>query len=402
MIKKICFLIFGLSQFINATTLDTILDMVEQNNSILKAKQTAVDSSKIDAQLSNTWNNPILGIGASDINLDAPSKRDIEAMQTQFVTYTQTIPTNGKLELSTNIKNNDTNVKHLEYIDFKQKLKSQAMLYAYSIYFENNKLKILNKYISNLNDQKELMNLLYENGKLDQSELVSIDIKLYKQKLQKQKQNYKISKLQSDLANIIYRKIDTIELSQNINFQITNKDIEMKNILENHPLVLIEKEKIKQQKKIIELENRKKISDVKLTVGYYQRERFDDYMSFNLAIPLSIYGTEKLKIQKSKIEKLTKEEKLVGLQKQIETTVEDLEQKIVLSKENFELIENKMIPLNDTLEQTHKMHFSTNTMQSINVYESTNSKFELMLLVNDEKINYFTAVAQLYYFKGQL
>ena len=398
MIKKICLLVVGLSYALSATTLENILDLVEENNSILKAKQKLVESSKIDAQLSNTWSNPVVGLGATDINLDSPSKRDIEAMQTQFITYSQSIPTNGKLKLATDIKNNDTNIKNLEYVEFKQKLQSQAMLYSYSLYFENQKLEIVNKYISNLHDQKELMHLLYENGKLDQSKLVSIDIKLYKQKLQQQKIAYKISNIQSNLANIIYRKIDSVEFSNNYG----NSMIDLDFILENHPLVLIEKEKIKQQTQKIELENRKKISDVKLTVGYYQREKFDDYLSFNVAIPLSIQGKEKLKVQKSKIEKNTTEDKLVGLQKQIETTIEDLQQKIILSKQNFELIENKMIPLNETLSQSHKMHLSTNTMDSINVYESTNSKLELLLLVSDEKMNYFTALAKLYYFKGKL
>ncbi|MGB5867578.1 MAG: TolC family protein [Arcobacteraceae bacterium] len=398
MIKKICLLVIGLSYYLNATTVENILDLVEKNNAILKAKQKAVDSSHIDAQLANTWSNPTVGLGVSDINLDSPSKRDIEAMQTQFITYSQSIPTNGKLELETDIKNNDTNIKSLEYKEFKQKLQSQALLYSYSLYYEMQNLQIINKYIKNLEDQKELMNLLYENGKLDQSKLVTIDIKLYKQKLSQQKIAYKISNIQSSLANIIYRKIDTVEFSNNIH----NSMIDLDFVLENHPLVLIEKEKIKQQTQQIELENRKKISDVKLTVGYYQRERFDDYLSFNVAIPLSIQGIEKLKIQKSKIQKNSTEDKLIGLQKQIETTIEDLQQKIVLSKQNFELIENKMIPLNETLSQSHKMHLSTNTMDSINIYESTNSKLELMLLVNDEKMNYFTALAQLYYFKGTL
>ena len=72
------------------------------------------------------------------------------------------------------------------------------------------------------------------------------------------------------------------------------------------------------------------------------------------------------------------------------------------SQENFELIENKMIPLNDTLEQSHKIHLSTNRMQSLEVYESTNSKFELVLLSYDEKMNSFTARSQLYYFKGKI
>ena len=398
MIKKICCVLFGMSQFVHANSIENILELVKQNNFTLKAKQQEVDTSKIGIQLANTWQNPIVGFGVSDINLDHPNKRDIEAMQTQFVTYSQTIPTNGKLDLKSKIKNNDTNIKELEYKEFQQKLQSQALLYAYSLHFENQNLKIINKYLKNLEDQKELMNLLYENGKLNQSKLVSIDIKQYKQKLLKQKILYNISKFKTSLVNLTYTNIDTVEIS---NKQI-NDTIDTDFVLENHPLVAIEKEKIAQQKQQIELEKRKKISDVKLTLGYYQRENYDDYLSFNVAIPLSIQGIENLKIQKSTIEKATKEQRLRALQQQIKTTIDDIKQKVFLSKQNFEMIENKMIPLNETLEQSHKIHLSTNTMQSIKIYESTNGKYELMLLANEQKMNYFTALAQIYYFKGKL
>ena len=400
MFKKICFLIIGFIQVTNATTIESILELVETNNYILKAKQREINSSSVEADLANTWSNPVLGIGVSDINLDTPSKRDIEAMQTQFITYTQSIPTNGKLSLSHDIKNNDIRIKQLEYIDFKNKLKSQAILYSYEFYYEQKKLEILNKYIENLNSQKELMNLLYENGKLDQSKLVSIDIKIYKLQLQKQNLIYKVSKIQTNLENIIYRKVEQIDISQKSKY--LNSSIKLESVLTNHPLVLIEKEKIKKQTQKIELEKRKKISDINFNVGYYQRERFDDYVSFSVAIPLSIQGTEKLQVKKSQIEKTSIENNLKGLEKQIQTTIDDLKNKIILSKQNFELIENKMIPLNETLEQSHKMHLSTNMMQSLEVYESTNGKFELLLLSYDEKVNYFGALSQLYYFKGEL
>jgi len=398
MLKKALFLVTLSVQVFYAQSLDSLLELVETKNYILKAKEVKIKSNLVDEQLSSTWSNPVIGIGVSDINLDEPTARDIEAMQTQFITYSQVIPTNGKLELSNEIRKYDTQISELAYTDFKQKLQSEVILYGYNIYYNNEKLTVLEKYLKNLEHQKKLMNLLYENGKLDQSSLVTQDIKIYKLNLQKQKILYSISKMKKNLENIVYTKIDTITLGD----LFANFTIDIHNILENHPLILMEKEKIKQQSQKIALENSKKISDVKLTVGYYQRERFDDYVSLNVSIPLSIQGREKLEIKKSKIEKNIIEDKLRGLQQQIKSTIEDLQENIKLSKQNFILIDETMIPLNDTLEQSHKMHLSANTMQSIQVYESTNSKLELLLLSQDEKINYYNALSKLYYFKGQL
>ena len=397
MLKNILiFVVLGV-QILYAQSIESILELIDKNY-ILKSKEIKIKSTVIDSEISNRWSNPVLGFGVSDINLDEPTSRDIEAMQTQFISYSQVIPTNGKLELTNTIKKYDTKISKLEYTDFKQKLQSEALFYSYNIYYNNKKLSLIQKYLENLEHQKELMSLLYENGKLDQSSLVTQDIKIYKLNLKKQNIVYTISKMKKSLENIVYRKIDLITVGD----FFTNFSIDIENILENHPLILMEKEKIKQQTQKIALEDSKKISDVKLTVGYYQRERFDDYVSFNVSIPLSIQGREKLQVKKSKIEKNIIVDKFRGLKQQIKNTIEDLEENIKLSKQNFTLIDEKMIPLNDSLEQSHKMHLSANTMQSIKVYESTNSKLELLLLSQDEKINYYNALSKLYYFKGEL
>jgi len=398
MLKKTLILVTLGLQFVNAQSLESILELVDKNNSSLKEKQAFIDASKVNVELSNTWQNPILGFGVNDINLDEPTSRDIEAMQTQFISYSQVIPTNGKLQSQKEIKQYGLNIKQIEFNNYKQKLKSQAMQYSYTIYYENEKLEIVNRYIENLGKQKELMQLLYENGKIAQSKVVGLDLRIYKLKLKKQKLKYKISKIKLALENIVYSKVDTIELNNHINEMMINIDA----VLEKHPLILIQKEKIKEQQEKTDLANKKKFSDVKLTVGYYNREKFDDYMSFNIAIPLSIQGREKLEVRKSKVNELAMQNSLESLQQQIKTTIKDLEEQRDISAQNFDLIENTMIPLNDTLEESHTIHLSTNMMNSISVYESVNSKYDLLLLGKDEKINYFDAISKLLYFKGSL
>jgi len=398
MLKKTLILVTLSLQFVGAQSLESILELVQMNNYSLKEKERLIDFSKVNVELSDTWQNPILGFGVNDINLDNPTSRDIEAMQTQFVSYSQLIPTNGKLQSQKEIKKYDVNIKQLEFNNYKQKLKSQVIRYAYSVYYENEKLKILNKYLENLHKQKELLNLLYENGKVDQSRIVALDLRLYKIKLKKQKLNYKIAKLKSDLENLVYAKIDDIEIDQNIDNKLVNID----DVLTSHPLVLIQKEKIKQQKEKTNLAQKQKFSDVKFTVGYYDRKKFDDYMSFNIAIPLSIQGREKLEVKKSKVNEFAIQNSLVSLEQQIKTIIQDLEEKRKISKQNFELIENTMIPLNNSLEESHTIHLSTNMMNSVSVYESRNSKYDLLLLGIDEKISYFDAHSRLLYFKGNL
>lgn len=398
MIKKIFILVTISFQTIYAQNIESILDLVDKNNHTLKQQQNMIYSNKVGIDLSQTWKNPVLGFGINDINLDDPTSRDIEAMQTQYITYSQSIPTNGKLETQKKIQEYSLQIQKLQYENNKKKLKSQALKYSYNIYFEQKKLEIINKYLQNLEKQKNLMKLLYENGKIDQSKIVNIDIRIYKLKLQKQKLDYLLSQQKLFLENIVYQKIDTITFS----IDKYKRMFDTKNAIQNHPLVMIEKLKIQQQKEQTNLIEKEKISDVKFTVGYYEREKFDDYISFNVAIPLSIQGTEKLKMKKSHFNTMALKDNLKSLEQQLKITINELESKMKVSKQNFELIEKTMIPLNDTLEESHTIHLSTNMMNSISIYESTNSKYELMLLSKTEKLSFFNAKSKLLYIKGNL
>ena len=165
----------------------------------------------------------------------------------------------------------------------------------YSYILEKEKLELIEKYLTNLKKQKELITLLYENGKIDQSKLVSLDLRQYKTELKKQKIEYKVAKIQAILENLTYEKIDTIIVEENR----YNDSVNVDTILDSHTLVQILKNKIKQQEQKTKLSKDEKISDVKLTVGYYNRENFDDYISMNLSIPLGIQGREKLQVKQS-------------------------------------------------------------------------------------------------------
>jgi len=394
-------LIIGLvlsTSIVSAQSLSTILELIENNNSTIKQQKYNIDVSKITEALSNSWQNPVIGFGFNDINLDNPNSRDLEPMQTQYISYSQVIPTNGKLQTKTNISRYNSVIDEIKLENLKIKLKSQAISLVYNYILQKEKLTLLYKYLDNLKKQKELITLLYENGKIDQSKLVSLDLREYKLELKKQKIEYKIAKIHALLENLTYEKIDTITVKENR----YNDSVNIDSILDSHPLVQIVKNKIKQQEQKTKLAKDEKISDVKFTVGYYNRENFDDYISMNLSLPLGLQGREKLQIQQSYTKTKALNSQLLALQQQLKTTIDELLVKISTSKKNYMMIEEKMIPLNDSLKQSHTIHLSTNMMNSISVYESINNRYDLLLLSKDEKLSYLEALSKLQYFKGNL
>ena len=98
MVKNVIIVFFLGINIVSAQSLDNILELIDKNNSLIKQQQYNIKVSKTAAELSNSWQNPVIGFGLNDINLDTPKSRDLEPMQTQYISYSQVIPTNGKLE----------------------------------------------------------------------------------------------------------------------------------------------------------------------------------------------------------------------------------------------------------------------------------------------------------------
>ncbi len=391
MIKNILIASFVFS-YASAITLDTLIALGLKQNYTIQEKNKSIEKSLYDTKLSTVWANPTLGFGVNDIQLDDASSRDLEAMQTQYISYTQSIPTNGKLDLKKDISIYDTKVKTFLLNDYRLKLQSGIKNYAYKTTIIENKIKVVDKYIENLHKQKDIANVLYDNGKIKQGDIVKIDLKLYKLELKRNNFEYLKEKYYIALENLVYRKIDSIE----VDLKATNFSRVDYNA--NHPYIASIKEQLVQEDKKIAYEDSKKIDDVKFTVSYNQRERFEDYLSFNVAIPLSIQGTEDLKVVKQKIAKNQKMDTLAILEQQFKTDIADLSKKATKSQRNVDIITNNLLPLNEKLQELFELHSSTNIMGSLSMYEAVNEKYELELMRYDELEIYFDAASKLAYY----
>lgn len=392
MIKNILITLLIFSSYASAMTLESLFTLAKEKNYSIKEKNRSIEKSLYDTKLSTTWTNPVLGVGVNDIRLDDVSARDLEAMQTQYITYTQNIPTNGKLDLKKDISVYDTKIKSLQRDAYVLKLESIIKNYAYKITIVEKKIKLLKKYIKNLQKQKEIANVLYDNGKIKQGDIVKLDLKIYKFELKKNNFEYLQQKYYIALENLVYTKIDTIELS------LRYKDIKNIKYDGTHPFVASIQEQLNQENKKIQYEKSKKVNDLKFTVGYNQRESFEDYLSFKLSIPLAIQGKENLKIAKQNITKHQKMDTLAIVEQKFKTDIRNLTKKALKSKYNIEIITNNLLPLNEKLQELSELHSSTNMMDSMSMYEAVNGKYELELMKYDELEIYFDAISKLAYY----
>ena len=148
----------------------------------------------------------------------------------------------------------------------------------------------------NLNSLLKLLNALYGNTQVTQNSILNTDIKIVKLKLKKENLKNTIKTLYLKLEELSFSKISKIDASLNM------KTKELKKDFDNHPKIMMLVKSIDKARLSSKLEEAKKTSDIKVNISYFSRDKkYKDYVNFSLNIPLSVYGTESIKVLKAKL-----------------------------------------------------------------------------------------------------
>ena len=377
-----------------AITLDEMLNNVYENNHDIKGLENSIESAKKQIDISNKWNNPVLSFGINDIQFVNTFQRDLEPMQNQFIGYSQIFPIGEKLKFKKEISIKDKKIAQLTLEEIKLQIKSKLYEYSYNIVILEKKYDLLNKYQKNLDSLSKLSQTLYENGKTKQTDIINIKINYSEVSLKKENLKNLIRKLYLKLEEITYLKITKIDLPI---------DVKKRKIfynIDNHPKVLILKEKIDKFSKISKLELENKIPDIKFNLAYFQRDsKYKDFISMSVNVPLSIHNTENIKSLKAKIISKKIQNNLNSINQEFITKISIYENYFESSKKKYEIIKNVLIPLKQEIQKSIEIQNSFNQLKPEKIIENLNSliKYEMMLL--DELLNYFSYYSKLIYFQ---
>jgi len=299
--KKLYILLL-ISLSLQAQTLQEVIEYSLQNNYQLQILQEESEIIGKQADIESTWSDPILKIGINDIQADNPLSRNVEAMQNQFVSLSQTIPLSNRLELSSKIEKEKQKV-------IEQKKEILRVNIAFGIrkaFIEatNSKknLAILDEYISFLQTP---MQLLINLSAVEKNSVEKyIKIQLLQESYQLQRENWlekiEIAKEQIELIGNI--KVDSFSDEVNLkNYHLKSIDDLLSQLEIQSPelkIVLALKEVADRG---IELAKAKEQADITVTGGYYQRFDRNDYVSFSVAYPLFTHNKQsKQKVQAMK------------------------------------------------------------------------------------------------------
>lgn len=383
-----------------AQSIDSIIDNTFKNNYSLKALEESIKSAKEQISLSSNWKNPTLSFGATDIQFDDVTRRDLEPMQAQFIGFSQVIPINNKLQTQKKIATNDYEISKLSVEDKKLQYKSNIYEYTYYIKLLEERLSLLDEFKSNTLKLEKLLKELYKYNKASQIQIVNAQIMYQELNLKSQKLKTMLNTLYLKLEQITYEKIENI----NINTKI--KEIKLSTNIDTHPKILSLIETSKKQNNISTLEKEKKNSDVKVSLNYFQRDsKYEDYVNIAVSIPLSIYGSEDIKSRKAKIKTVEINHKIQDTKLTFENKIKTYQQKIDDSIKTLNIINKNIIPkfkqLQEVLEAYNSYNYSK-MVDSKSLINNLNEIIKYKLKAIDEKEKYFESLAKSIYFTKEI
>jgi len=376
-----------------AVTLDEIVNSVLLHNQNIKSLEHSIEVSNSQIKLSTTWSNPTLSLGVNDIQFDDVTKRDIEGMQAQYIGLSQVIPMGDKLELQKKVSLKDKQIALYTLEDKKLQLKSLVYEYGYSIVVLEKKYELLNKYLQNIRSMEELSSALYENGKMNQTDIMNLKISYSQTQLQQQKLKNLINNLYLKLEALSFTKIDFIDLDLDI------KPLRFSTTLDTHPKLLSLEEKSLQYNDISRLELEKRVSDIKLNVTYFNRDsKYEDYANISVNIPLALYGTEKTSAMKARLQSNQMKSSFEDLNNTFLSSVLILQNDLDNAFDSYMIIKETILPLKDEVQKNIESYnkFSLTSPQTTIKNLNDVINYEQMLL--DEMQNYFTAYSKALYF----
>ncbi len=381
---------------LSAVTIDELVKNTNENNYDLKSIDKSIEVANHQISLSKKWQNPTLSLGLNDLWLNDLSSRDKEAMQASFIGLSQIIPTGSKLEIKEKIAQKDRNIQILNLEDKKLELESKVYEYVYTILLLEKKYNLLESYEQNIKKLEALFTSLYKYQKVTQNEILNSQISALDIGLQKQNLKNMIDNSYLKLEQITYTKIDKID--ENIDI----KKINLLTINQEHPKFKTLEEMANKSKNMADLEAEKKIPDLMLNVAYFQRDsKFNDYVNVSVSFPLPIYDTENTARLQAKMNMNETNDKLEQLKHNFSMQSEILKNSLNSSYTNYNLIEEKIIPIKEKIQKNIETYNSFDKIKPQESIKNLNELISYETKAIDELQKYYEAYSALLYFTNK-
>jgi hypothetical protein len=357
-----------------------------------------MDRYELESKNSLILDDPVLGIGINDISFSKPLRRDLEPMQTHYITISRVIPTTDKLDIKSDLSKMDAQIEAERKEEFKRVLTSKIVELSYGYILTKRKIKLVKKSIGILKKEQKLLNYLYESSKISQEPLFKIKNEIELKRFKLEDLIFKKEKLLNEIEKLSFTSVDDIEAKIDVKRVYFDND----SIIESHPAIKALELAIKKIKKRIKLEKAKKSPDVRVGFGYFKRDGFDDYANINISLPLKVTDREDINIDKERVELNLMRIRLKNSKHTMKKDITNLKRWMQKSIKNIRRLDKKVLKINANRESVIKKYMESKYSDSLQLFKNQNRKIEYRLLKIDEIFLYAKAYSKLLYYGGRL
>jgi hypothetical protein len=386
------------SIFLLSNTFKDIKTQTLKNNTNLQVLENDIQISSQDEMLSGKYQNIIFSFGVNDIQLNDITSRDKEAMQTQYIGLSQTIPLGDKLKLKQNIDSIQKDIITFLIKDKKVKYNSEilSLLNQYTIL--DKKINLYDKIQTNIQQIIYFQKQKFKLTSSQQTDIIKNRTKILSLTLKIENLKHQQNIIKLKLQNISYTKQKHI--IHNLS-DMTIPSLDFTTLLHNNNIYKALQYKIIKSDKNIKYQQSLKTSDLKLNVSYSQRENFEDYLSFSLSYPLPIYGREDIKIKKVKVQKSKNKLLLEEFKNEFEIKIDTLIQQMKIAKISYDILISSILQQNVKIDKLLKSYSVQKGINSILQLKNKNKILQTKIKAYDEKMRFYKAKASLAYYQGK-
>lgn len=374
-----------------AQTLQESIEQSIANNYSLQILEEEQGITTEQADIEGFWADPTVQVGINDVQAEKPFSRNLEAMQNQYATYSQTIPLSKKLQVASELEREKVKVIEVRKEALKVEIAYGIRKAFIDATYSEKTLQILDDYIDFLQKPIELLiNLAtVERNSVEQYIQTELLQKNYQLQRQNALQRIEIAKEQIELIGNF--QIDGFSDEVSLKHYEQSSIEELLEKVQENPTLGVATALEEVAKKGVELAQEREHADLTVTGGLYQRFDRNDYVSVSVAYPLYVHGKQqKQKVQAMKrvnIQELTYKKSSVELGQRLKIALHELNalyQELQLLRESSEKIKKLIVNGKANLSVGWSLvhYYELFTQKSNNLLEINQKEYSIALIEN--------------------
>ncbi len=329
---------------LHAVSLPELIESARAKHPSLEAIKERIAAADDAMKRAKNFDNPTLGLGINDIRLDEPSNRSLERMQTQSVTLSQKIPWFGKRDAKEAIEKAAKRVLFASLKEAEALLVARIKQSAYRLWETERLIEVTQQTMALTQQNIELFEAYTASGDSGDTHMGIMSAELMK------------SNLKTALKRLIAQKERILALLGYLSFRDLN-EVEVKlpdrdtvpsekllSMAKGSPVIKREEAKELLESRRLELSRLASDIDPTITLGYFHRSAYEDYLSLGIGFSLPIYGSEKSELQERRALLLAQKSMVADSKKRVAAKVEELLATAEMNREIVDIIEKESIP----------------------------------------------------------